>query len=338
MAKITNDPSNYFAFAVQSAKGTEQTSGFFFTKHLDGTGYEVDPSVQREREGGDGQEVGLSYKDKITADGGAVHYARPQHAARSAAVALGQDTVLATDVASTLFEHVAAPVASVPYLTMEQRAPDDLVERAFDQVITGISWEFEAGKPLKITTPFISGGSMVLRESASALTPTRETAKPIQYPGASVLFAINDGAGGAQATSLVVTKGKIEFKRTTDDDLQTTGLNREDVPLLTQDTDLDITLRYVDRNIYRKAYYGGGSNLLTDMATGSFKIHSARGSFYHSVNLPLVEVAGVKLNRLDPDGKTVYIDVAAMSIKNATNSIWTQTRTTDATAYTTPGF
>ncbi len=334
MAKPSNDPSNYIGMALQTAKDAEQGSQFFFFKHLEGSGFEVEPDIETEREGGDGQEAGLRYKTKITSDGAVVSNARPGVTGRLPAFALGQDTV--ASIAANLHDHTAFPAASLPYLTTEQRAPEDLIERTTNNMYTGLTWEWEAGKPLKLNGAFMCGGSIALRDSASALTVTRETAKPFQYPGASVLFAVNDGIGGGQATSIVVTKGKVEVKRGVDDDIQTTSLTREDVVPLTFDVDVDCTLRYEDRNLYKRVFYGGGSQIVTELATGSLKLFSARGSFFHGLNLPLLDVTGAKLNRLDPDGKTVYVDVAAMSIKNATHSIWTLTRTTDATGYLVP--
>ena len=52
---------------------------------------------------------------------------------------------------------------------------------------------------------------------------------------------------------------------------------------------------------------------------------------------PQLHMVGAKPNRLDPDGKTMYIDCAAMSYKGATHSFWSQIRdTVNATAvYTT---
>lgn len=328
MAKPTNDPSNYLAIGVQSAQNVEATT-FFFTKHLQGSGFEVTTEVQSEREGGDGQEVGLRYVSKMTADGQLVSNARPGALGRLWAWTLGQDTVASVAVGA---DHTAVPVSTQPFLTVEQRAPDDLIERTTNNLITTLTEEFEAGKPLKVTAAYLSGGSVARRPAASSLTPTRETLAPIQYPNASVVLKVGDGAGGT-ATAIAFTKGKIEVKRGVDDDIQTTGLNREDVIGLAFDCDFEGTLRYSDVTLYRNVYYGAGTTATVDLATGSFDLFSQRGSYSHRVAMPFMDIISAKVNRLDPDGKTVYVDVVGASRKNATHSVFAITRTPDASSY-----
>src|SRR4051794_9592321 len=97
--KATNDPSGYIAFGKQSGKGTE-ASTFHFPKQLDGSGFEVEFDVQSEREGGDGQEVGLRYKSMVKGDGALAVNSRPQVSARIFAAVLGSDAISTAAVAS----------------------------------------------------------------------------------------------------------------------------------------------------------------------------------------------------------------------------------------------
>src|SRR4051812_6876780 len=90
--KATNDPSSYIAWGRQVAKGTEATT-FDFLKYLDGNGFTVEKDVQREREGGDGQEVGLTYVSMVKSDGQLSANARGGFAARIFAAVLGSDVV-----------------------------------------------------------------------------------------------------------------------------------------------------------------------------------------------------------------------------------------------------
>src|SRR3954471_11657872 len=122
--KATNDPSGYFALAKQPAKGTEGST-FFFTKQLDGSAFEVEKEVQREREGGDGQEVGLSYVSMVKADGGLVVNDRPNISALLWAAVLGQDSI-SSGANPSMARHTAGPVASLPYYTIEQRFADEI--------------------------------------------------------------------------------------------------------------------------------------------------------------------------------------------------------------------
>src|ERR1700733_5089313 len=68
MGWSSNRPTDYFALGVQTAVGTEAAT-FRFPKHLTGSGYEMTPDTADEREGGGGQEIALSYKKMIKADG-----------------------------------------------------------------------------------------------------------------------------------------------------------------------------------------------------------------------------------------------------------------------------
>src|SRR5947209_12853145 len=68
MGWSSNRPTDYFALGVQTAVGTEAAT-FRFPKHLTGSGFDLTPDIADEREGGGGQEVALSYKKMIKADG-----------------------------------------------------------------------------------------------------------------------------------------------------------------------------------------------------------------------------------------------------------------------------
>jgi hypothetical protein len=336
MAKPTNDPITYLAAGVQSAVNVDATS-FYFFKHLDGSGHEPEADIQSEREGGDGQESGLRYIQKNVSDGAVNVNGRPGAMGRLWAWALGQASVAEITPSTALIkEHTAFSGASQPLLTFEQRAPDDLIERTTNNIITNLEETWEAGNPLKLTAQYMSGGSLGRRSTASALTPTRETTLPIQYPGASVSLTVNDSAGGAAATTIKITKGKITVKRGVDDSLQTTGLNRDDILGLTFDIDFEGTARYESLELYRNVYMGAGTTMLTEVATGTFNLFSARGSFSHRVNIPVMNITAAKVNRLDPDGKTTFVDFVGASIKNATNSIFAVTRSGDASGYLAP--
>lgn len=306
----TNEPTNYFAQGVQSAKDTEATT-FFFFKHLDGTGFDPDPDVQSEREGGDGQEVGLRYKSLIKADGQVFSNSRVGVLGRITSWTLGQDTVASQAIGQ---KHTIVPVGSAPYITTDQRAADEL-ERTTNNVFTGFTLSGEAGRPWKISGQFVNGGSYYDRPLASALTPTRETGPPFMMPGGTYTI---DGVGTAK-----LTKFEVVVRRGVDDGIQTVALNREDVIPLTFEADCNFTLKYEDRTLYAKIQYGGGSQVPLDLATGAFSAFTQQGSLTAKVTLPWIQYVGAKPNSLDPDGRTVYIDVAAMTVKPpiATSSV-----------------
>lgn len=311
--RATNEPTNYFAFAKQTAKDTEGTT-FFFLKHLDGTGFEMEQEVAAEREGGDGQEIGLRYKTQLKADGAMVVNARPQVAARLLAYALGADSLASAFTGATGGIHTITPAPTLPYLTVEQFWADT-VERTTNVQITGLTIEGEAGRPLKLTANFISGGTMWAKPAASALTATRETSKPLFFPGGS--YTIN----GEGSYANHVTKFRLEVQRQLDDGIYTTGYQREDVVPLNQEYNLDLTFKYEDNNLYERIKFGavGGTQVQVPfLTTGSFNAYTFFGSYNIRLNMPVIEYGDVKVNKLDPDGKTMYMDVVANSIKSAT--------------------
>lgn len=331
--KPTNEPRNYFAIGKQTAKDSE-ASTFFFTKHLSGSGYDAQFDVEAIREGGDGQEVGLRYKTRITGDGSLVTNSRPQVTGRLWAAVLGNDlaTLIASSAGGANTRHIAVPVASMPYFTIEQSHADNL-ERADNCVFTSLKLEGEAGKPWRYTAQFVNGGTITFRDVASALTPARETGPCHMYPLGSYIF------DGQASYAQDVTKWSIEVTRGVDDGIQTVGLNRDDVIPLNFDVNVDATVKYTSRAFYQKVSYNGGSVVLPDLATGSLDLTqyaSATGMAtlaLHRVCVPLLQWTDAKVNMLDPDGQTVYLDLVGMNIKGGTYSIFAWTDTQDAAAY-----
>jgi hypothetical protein len=46
-----------------------------------------------------------------------------------------------------------------------------------------------------------------------------------------------------------------------------------------------------------------------------------------------MDITGAKIARLDPDGKTVYVDIAGSSRKHASYAVFAETFTSEATSY-----
>lgn len=323
--RSTNDPSNYFALGKQSAFNTEATT-FTFTKHLDGTGLELDEQVEAVREGGDGQEVGFVHKTAISMDGNVLVNSRPVIGAQLSAWALGAASV-APGVAPAATQTqivVSVPTSTQPYLTAEQRWADK-IERVSNVQVSEWTLEGEAGRPLKLTAALVAGGTPYSRLVASALTPARESGQPHFYPGGSYQLT---GASGAK-----MTKFKSMIARGQDTDIRTVSLFREDVVGLKIDGSLEGTFKYEDEQLYNRVHYSAASDGTIDpnamgLATGAFTAFTSFGAgtsfrfFQH--DLPLVVYTGARVNKLDPDGKTMYIDFSAISVRGATHSVVNQ--------------
>lgn len=330
--RATNEPSNYIAVGRQSAFDTEATT-FHFLKHLDGSGFELDQSVESEREGGDGQEIGLRYKSGIRANGALNANSRPEHVSRAVAWTLGNDTRASVALGATSKQvHTIIPAATIPYLTLEQKWAD-VIERSTNNQMTQLVLEGEAGRPWKVSNNFVMGGTYYLRNAvASSLTPARESNPCHYYAFGSYTF---DGAG---TYNKKVTKWRVEVNRNVDEDIQTTGLNPEDVVPLNFDVAADATIKYEDKNFFEKIIAGavGATQVPVDLATGSLDLYQvmAGGSLSARVVLPFLNWTEAKVNRLDPDGKTVYLDVVGMGLKNATHQIFAVIDDQTPTAHT----
>jgi hypothetical protein len=311
--RATNDPANYIALGKQTAKDVEATT-FYYLKHLDGSGFDIDPDIGSERTGGDGQEIGFTYRQMVKADGNLVSYAWPEWVGRALAAVLGQDTP--SLIVSPLTDHTLVPVASLPYFTVEQKWAD-INERNTNCKVTSVDIEFEAGKPIKVSAAIVGGGTVWI--PTAVLTPARESGDPLMYPLSSIALT-------GMATGLKVTKGKISIKRGVDDGIQTVGIAREDVVELNQDYQLDLTCKYEDSLMYKNALFNGGTAVISDLATMGFSLFQAVGSQSMRIDMPLLEISGFKVNRLDPDGKTMYGDLAAQSVKAATVPLWARVR------------
>lgn len=329
----TNEPSNYFALGKQAAKDEEATT-FFFFRHLDGTGLELDEQTEAVREGGDGQEVGFVHKTAISMDGDVVANARPERAARGAAWTLGADSVstplaAASGVAQI---HISTPTSTLPYLTAEQLF-GDVIERVSNVQLTNMVVEGEAGRPLKVTHSMVAGGTPYRRNAAaSALTPTRETGQPYFFPGGS--YSI-DGAGNSK-----ITKFKSTVERGLDTDIRTISLFREDVVALNFDSSLEFTLKYEEKTFYDKVHYLAGTTISPNalgLATGAFQAYTEFGTGtglrFFELNHPLIVYTGARVNKLDPDGKTMYLDVTAMGVRGATHQVFTRVQTASGGAF-----
>jgi hypothetical protein len=331
----TNEPGNYFAIGKQSAKDTEATT-FHFLRHLDGSGLELTEETESVREGGDGQEVGFHHKTAVSMDGDAVANARPEIAGRLLAYTLGADSAtigIPAAASGIAQQHFSVPTSSQPYLTVEQLF-GDVIERVSNAQITGLSIEGEAGRPLKMTANMIGGGTPYRRDSvASALTPTREVGPPFFFPGASVVI---DGAGNTK-----ITKFKVGVARNLDTDIRTTQLFREDVVALNFDSDLEFTLKYEDNDLYDKVHYLEGTVISPDalgLATGAFKLFSGfnlggGSQRFFEINVPLYQITQARVAKLDPNGKTMYIDVAGMGFKGATHQLFGRVQTASGGAF-----
>ena len=340
--RSTADVNNYLAFGVQKEKDTEATT-FYFTKHLSGSGYDTESTTSNERIGGGGKEIALVYKTKVTGDGSIVTYAWPDGFARLLSNALGQDTASqvmapASGASAGLTNHqiVANPSGTLPYLTVVQNWADER-ESVTNALISDLKIDGEAGKPVKVTAAFVSGGTPNVHVASQVVA--REAGDPLMVPGASAVFTWA-GGGASGGTTSQITKYTLDIKNGLDTAIQTLSLFREDVVFNTIDNNLDLTVKYVNNAAWNEVKYGGGTQVPIKVPTGAFTFFTAQqssgGSLSAELKLPFVTIGNAKVNRLDPDGKTMYIDFTTFTTTNAAtaNSVIGNIITTATLAYT----
>jgi hypothetical protein len=314
MGFSTADPRNYLGMARQTASGTEASAGFKFLKYLGGSGFNVELESESVYEGGDGQDQGLHYRSQTRADGSFEAYARPDMFTFLSAWALGSAAAIGTSVG--VGTSIFVPNATVAYLTIEQAwGGGNQIDRVSDGILTGIQVEGEAGQPWRVTVPFIGGATPYYRDgAASALTAVLESGDPAMYAGGAYL--ING------ATQLDIRRWSYNFERQVDADLYTTETFRRKVVPLTRSVEVNFQLIWQSQSLYRDIVYGGGSVVPQTLATGAFQARRIlTGSQMIGIDVPELRFTGVEVNRLDPDGETVVLDVSAMGVKGATSLV-----------------
>lgn len=314
MGYSSADPRNYLAIAKQKSAAEEATEGFKFLKYLGDSGLKHDIESESVFEGGDGQDQGLHYRSKTKPDGQVVAYARPDMFTYLSAWALGSAAAVGTSAG--VGTSIYTPNATVPFLTVEQAwGGGNQIDRVTGAIVSGFQVEGEAGAPWKVTCPIIGGGTPYFRDgAASALSAVLESGDPAMYAGGAYLI---DGA-----TSLDITRFTYNFQRNVDDDLFTTNTFRRKVIPLSRQVSVDFQVIWQDQAIYRNVLYGGGSFVPPNLATGAFRAQRLlSASQLIQIDVPLLRYTNVEVNRLEPDGQTVVLDVSAMAAKGGTGLV-----------------
>jgi hypothetical protein len=109
-----------------------------------------------------------------------------------------------------------------------------------------------------------------------------------------------------------------------DEGIQTTDLYRDDLVELVSEYNFDCTLKYEDRLLYQGVQYGGGSIVPLPLASLNFMGYAGNAQAVGATTYRAIKIGhnnllakSAKVNKLEPDGKTVYIDLACTSVKGA---------------------
>lgn len=314
-AFTSNDAADYVGLAPA---GAALTSDFTFFRWLDDTtGIEHDRTQTMEREGGDGQDMGLAYVEHHTGRMTVAAYARPDTLAVLLGYAFGAGTItgVPTAVPKT---HDFWPIAQARLLDAEDAGPgQSLVERMVDSKIGELTLSAEHGKPLRVTAAIVGGDSPQDRAIASARSVSYETDEPFYFNQGSYSMAVSGGLLGDGE----VTRWSVTFTRGQDEEVYGVGFGRRVIPDLNRDVAVEVTRRYQNATAHRGLNYAaGGSTVRTTPATGALSIFMSNqlvGTALRSftLNVPLVMWQPPTRNAFQVDGQTVYEDFTGAALK-----------------------
>lgn len=333
-AYVSNDAADYWALAPD---GSVATSAFTFMRWLnDSTMVDHDRVQTTEREGGDGQDMGLAYIEHHTGRVVGAAYGRPELLAKSMGWALGAGTV--TSVASTLpYTHELSPANQARLLSWEGAAPgQSVIEELVSSKVSEVQIRAEHGKPLHVQLTVLGGDSPHSRPVGSARTVSYETDEPFYFNTGSHQL----GVGGAMAGDDGITRWVCTFTRGQDDAVFGVGFGRKAIPDTNRNATLELTRRYQSATQHAAILYGAGSVGAATVATGAFRTfmtNGLTGSALRSfqLDLPLLVFAPPTRNVLQVDGETVYEDLNGVAMKaraGGTHLVWAQVKNAQPTA------
>jgi hypothetical protein len=324
----SNDPKDYLALAKQSAQRTEATTGFKFLKYLTG-GLTVQQDSNTIFEGGDGQDPGLVYKTRHTADGNVDVYVRPDTFAYLSAWAMGSGVTPPST--GNVASHIYVPNSTVPFLTVEQCwGGGAQCDRALDTIINSYQLAGTKEEPWKLSVGFMAGGTVFGRNgTASALSASLESGDPAMYAGGAYVI---DGA-----TSLDVLSWNFQMNRDVDGDLFTTGVTRRDIVPLKRNYTFAAQVIVQDPALWQKVYLTASGGTMPQVVLASGAFHAERqltASQLVAIDIPNLKYLNSQVNSLEPDGQTLIYDISAQPVKSGTGVVQIRANiTSSATSY-----
>lgn len=327
MPNSSADPNAYVALAMQAAKGTPQATAtkFRFMKYLSGTNVTPEITAQDIREGGDGLDWGVTYKQSQKMTGQLVFNARPEMLGQILQFTPGMAT---WDGASAPANHVFSTIgASHGWATIELAYPGTITLQTISDVrFTGFTIEGMAGEPLKITAPFVG-----LRQNASSagIAPTYIAEEFFKYYQAPSY--ILDGTADT-----TIESWKIEVAYGIEE-LSAQAVQLDEAVVQNRDLSFEVVRRFEDRVLYNKIYTGAGGVPTTSVATGSFRAINlyGAGATLRTIDfsLPLISYRAGDLTEVDPDGKTIRQTLSGKGLKGATAALVVNLTNGHASAY-----
>jgi hypothetical protein len=323
------DPNAYLAVGLQSGLGSPQLTPakFRFAKYSAGNSFRPALTVQDMREGGDGLDWGVSYKQQQSVQGQLVCYPRPDFLGQMLAIMLGGATWAGASAPAVHSFHSGH--ASFPYATIQAAHPGtDLLHLMSDVRFTGFTLEGVTGQPWKLTAPFV--GVKYGASSAIALVPSYATGEDFWLFHGAPSYLL-DGTADSTIDSITISANYGA------ENLQAQSVQLDDIVLQNRDINVSMTRRYQDATLFKKIYFGGGVQPTVSIATGALAVNLAYGAAASlkalNINLGLLTYREDAITELNPDGQTIKETVSAKALKVGTAAMAVSLTNAHASAY-----
>lgn len=309
----------YVGFGKQVSKGTGVAPAIF-PQYFDGDIALTPEIAYAHYTPAGGQAANLSLVQNVKHPKSFTVIGTPKVAAALCAFALGKDTVSG---AADPYTHTItlAERENMPWFSCEASVgfssgqTDPIIARFIDCRIAQLGISAEKGMPLKLAATI---QACDLEKQAAETSPSYETDKPFVFFQGT--YTLDSG------TIANITQFSLDFNNVLDEDDITTGVTREDLPVLRREATLNFTLKFEDGtrfwNTYMKADH---SAALQALKTGDFNVKFvngiAEGTTGHrsfEIDIPSLDHVQAEVNPGTGDGTLEYSCSAVL--KQATGS------------------
>lgn len=336
--RSTSSSAHYVGVGKQSVKGTG-VSPTVFAPYQGDVDLDSGQDAADVREAGVGPYLARRMKTKHDPNGGFGMAVRPKTFAQFAAWFLGAD---ASASAGSLYDHTATPAETNTPVSVEQAAgvSGDIIERFVDGYFKSLVL---SGKGNEDVMSKFAWFALTPTWQSTAASPSYESGVSGSTPGGpyrnhEAAFTID----GSSASNVESWEIGLEWKY--DEDLRLSKVTRG------QTLKLELTGKVKVRQLidastmvddYRKGVYGSTTGTAADknlFSAGSLVVAldnglSSTNLRQLTVTLPAITWDKNDYSKLNPDGKTMYLDREGTVAKSGSAFVTMVSRTADSAAY-----
>ncbi|MEX0755702.1 MAG: hypothetical protein WD556_11395 [Actinomycetota bacterium] len=327
-----SDARNYVGIGKQTVRATS-VAPTAFVPYIDAVDMDHGQAINRIMEAGANGQVTHSEKTGHIPGGGFTFLGRPSITPKLAAFLMGVDSIGAA--VSGVTPHTITDDLVTDYLSIEQNAADESVERFKDSVIGELTFNCDRDNPkLRVKGTWLGG--ILEHKGSTATADSYETEEP--WVLSECAFTV-DGSGDTEVTGFELT---IRVKASQE---KISGVHPVHIVKLGFECELSFTRLdlAITNTGYRRVNYGttGGTTASVNAVTGAFVANFTRGTAATArrfqLNAANIDYDSAVYTPLDPNAsegmKVVY---AAQARKAAGASLLEVLgNNTDAAAYVT---